>query len=176
MSNAFRHSPTLALLMLMILTLGCREQRAEPVAGAPSASTPASPVDRLAPGELSEGELEAFGLKLPRVMRIRLRTANKVEAEGHVASELVANYVRKRTKAQSVELGAARTVLGQVYVLGDETKRPLRIEVVTLGGKTRLVVKDLSPPKTDPLLTPEERWKRHGFDKDGKLLDPSKMM
>jgi len=36
-----------------------------------------------------------------------------------------------------------------------------------------LVVKNLSPPKADPLATPEERWKKFGRDPAGKLLDPT---
>lgn len=161
---------TLAWLVLA----GCRDEQAP--APAPLLSVSSPPVDRLAPGEIAEGSADAFGLKLPRMMRVRFRGPDKVEAEGHVEAELVANYVRKRTKAASVELGAARTVFEQVKVNGDAAGRSLRVEVVALGGKTQLIVKDLTPPRFDPSLTPEDRWKKHGFDKDGKLIDPNTTM
>ena len=166
-----------ALALLTCLTACDRSDPPPPAAVAPPrASVSARPVDHLTPGELAQGNLDAFGLKLPRVMRIKYRGPTEVEAEGFVASERVANYVRARIKANSVELGAARTVFDQARVPGEKIDRPLRIEVVAKGEMTRLIVRDLSPRKPDPPMTPEERWKRHGFDKDGKLIDPNKTM
>lgn len=164
------------LLVLLLLPASCRED-APPAPATPKPSAPApAPVDHLAPGELKEGKVDAFGLKLPEGLAEELRTPNRVEAEGRIPAEKVANYIRKRTKAASVELGAARTVFESAKVLSSNPSPTLRIEVVPRRSRTRVIVRDLSPPPVDPLLSPEERWKKYGFDKDGKLLDPDKMM
>ncbi len=163
-----------ALIALAFLLPACREDD-KPPAPAPKPSAH-PPVDKLAPGELRESDVDAFGLEVPKGLDPLFRGPRRVEAQGRIPAERVANYVRKRTKAQSVELGAARTVFDQARVLGVDNPKLLRIEVITVRQFTRLVVKDLTPPRVDPDLTPEERWKRHGFDKDGKLIDPDKMM
>jgi hypothetical protein len=164
----------IGLVAMLCLLSSCREEVQTAPPPPPKAS--ARPVDRLAPGELKEGDIDAFGLKVPHGLRLHFRGPDRVEADGDIPAERVANYVRMRTKAQSVELGAARTVFEQAKVLGVESDRRLRIEVVTVRYRTRLIVRDLTPPRIDPALTPEERWKKHGFDKDGKLIDPNKTM
>lgn len=161
-------------LVLGVLGVGCGRNDAPPPAPAAAVSKPAP--DRLAPDELAEGRDEAFGLKFPRGLKVRFRGPTRVEAEGTLKAEVVANYVRKRTKSQSIELGAARTVFEEAHIPGAKPDRPLRIEVVTTEERrTRLVVHDLSAPKVDPTLSPEDRWKKFGFDKDGRLIDPTKM-
>jgi hypothetical protein len=131
--------------------------------------------DRLAPGELAPGKDVAFGLTLPRALRVYLRDPFAIHAEGRVEAERVSNYVRHQVKAQSIEVGAAKTIFNQARVEGAAApSKPLRIEVLKLDQGTRLVVVDLTPRKVDPSLKPDDLWRIHGFDKDGKHMDPAR--
>ncbi len=142
----------------------------------PSAAAPSAPArpDRIDPNDLAEGTDKAFDLKIPRGMQVTIRAPNEVDAVGRLPAEKIANYVRKRIEAETVELGAARTVFNRAKVKGEPTGRWVRIEVELLRDTTtRLVVRDLSPPKVDPTLTPEERWKQFGLDPHGGVMDPT---
>lgn len=142
-----------------------------PVASSPSAS--AAALDRLSPDEIAEGVETAFDLKIPRDLRVIYRAPDEVDALGSIAAERVANFVRKRVQVDGVELGAARTVFNNARVRGEPTGRYLRVEVIAKDDTTELVVKDLTPPRLDPNLTQEERWRKHGLDPNGAILDPT---
>lgn len=97
---------------------------------------------------------------------------------GNVTGEQAANYVRARVVARSVDTGPSKTLFSDARVRapdGGEGGRLLRLEVVSLVGSTELVVRDVTPPKVEPGLSEEDRWKKHGMSKDGKVLDPSKL-
>lgn len=135
-------------------------------------------IDDTGPGELAEGKDEAFGLRLPRRMRVERRYPDAVFVRGNVTGEQAANYVRARVVARSVDTGPSKTLFSDARVRapdGGEGGRLLRLEVVSLVGSTELVVRDVTPPKVEPGLSEEDRWKKHGMSKDGKVLDPSKL-
>jgi hypothetical protein len=133
-------------------------------------------IDRLEPGEIPEGTERAFGLKIPRGMKIVYSGPEQIDAEGNYGAERMANYVRKRVKVDGVELGAARTVFDHARVLGDNSDRTVRVEVVTTEFGSRLVVKNRTPTKDlDPGLTPEERLRKYGLDPKGNVIDPTKL-
>jgi hypothetical protein len=58
-------------------------------------------------------------------------------------------------------------------------QKTLRIEVVPLGGRTKVIVRDITPPMTrvaiDPNETDEMRWQKAGYNKDGTLRDRLKL-
>lgn len=167
---------TAAIVCLCSLAwMGCERDTPEASASAPaaSASTEKPRPDRLDPGELPPGEEAAFGLKLPRVMTVIRREPFSVHSEGQVQPERVANYLRRSIDAKTVELGSVKTIFDRAVVKGT-TAPLLRIEVEKVDSGTRLIVQDLTPPKVDPSLTPEDIWKLHGFDGEGKRLDPRK--
>lgn len=163
-----------AVFLALTLAQACSHSDSPSPTAAPSSSRPKKPVDRLEPGELPEGTLSAFDLKLPRGMKIRTRGPFEILAEGRLPAEAVSNYVRKRIKAETIELGAARTVFNQALVLG-ESQRRVEVAVISFGHTTRLVIRDLTPVKIEPGLSDEERWGRFGFTKDGQLIDPLHM-
>jgi len=134
--------------------------------------TPSVAPDELAPGELAEGQEHAFGLPLPRRMRVSATFPDAIFAVGAMAPEHVANYVRQRVEADAVETGPAKTVFTKAKLKGGDASKVLRIEVAQRGSETELVVRDQTPPPIKPGLTPEERMREHGMTLDGKLLDP----
>ena len=130
--------------------------------------------DRLAPGELPPGKDVVFGLRLPSAVKVVVREPFRVQCEGRVQPETVANYLRSHIDidAESVDIGAAKTIFKSAVVRG--TKEPrLRIEVVKIDRGTRLIIQDMTPAKMEP-MSKEEIWKIHGYDKEGKRIDPSK--
>lgn len=112
-----------------------------------------------------------FGLVVPRDLRIVRRFTDSMAATGMPAAELVANYVRHRVNAATVEIGPTRTIFDSARVHGDDHEgRLLRIEVVQHPSRTELVVKDMTPLPVEPGLTEEERWRKAGLSPSGKQL------
>ena len=93
------------------LALGCghKEQDATSAAVAPSASASAAASDHLAPGELVEGKEKAFGLVLPRDLRLQKSFQSVVFAWGPSNATDVSNYVRARVKDGTVSAGTVGT-------------------------------------------------------------------
>lgn len=159
-----------AALSLGLVLVSCHRPHQD-AGPAPSASVAR---DRLAPGELVDGPLHAFELRLPVGMEIREAFSSVVYAWGPVDPMQLANYLRGQVKGGSISVGAAATVFDQVTAPGN-AKRILRLRVETTGqGRSaRLEVRDVTPPPPVPAVDDAERWKRVGMTPDGKLIDPS---
>lgn len=157
----------------LIAGLGCDSDGSVVGPGAPlPAASGAKPVDRLAPGELPAGQSEAFGLVLPRALRLDARFPDGAHASGPVTPEALANYVRARVDVAHVEIGAARTVFPRARIKAGNPAKSYRIEVVPDGPRTRLVIRDVTPPPTVQGISEEERWRRAGMTPNGELLKP----
>jgi hypothetical protein len=72
----------------------------------------------------------------------------------------LANYVRKRIDASTVEIGAARTLFAKAHVKGQPGDKTVRIEVIRDVESTVLYLRDTTPPPVLPGLTDEERWRK----------------
>jgi len=157
------------LTLVVGVSAGCG--RAPAPAVRPDAAASAVPVDRLRPGELAPGGQEAFGVLLPRGMRVTQRFAKSVYAEGDLDAGDVANFLRERVTAGRIELAGTKTVLSQVRLpVGN---RDYQIEVYGGRRPCRVVVRDMTPEPFDAAgLSEEERWKRAGMSPEGGLLDP----
>ncbi len=131
-------------------------------------------VDTAQEGELAEGDREAFGLLLPRDLKVKDTFPDAVFAIGSMPLEDVANYVRDRVEAERVDTGPAKTVFRHAKVRRAPAKR-VQVEVSNIGqGKIEVVVRDETPAPAEPGLTQEERWKRAGLTPDGKKVIESK--
>lgn len=130
-------------------------------------------VDQIKPGELAQGDVIAFGLALPRGMRLTSRFDKAVFADGTASAEDVANYFRDRVTAGRVETGPARTVfMGARANLGDGglSGPTLRIEISGRPGRTEVVVRDETPAVISSAKSQEEVLREYGLGPDGKLL------
>jgi hypothetical protein len=138
----------------------------------PSAS--AAGHDHLAPGELVDGPLRAFELKLPAGMMIREAFTSVVYAWGPVDPMKLANYLRAQLTGGSISVGAAATVFDKVRVPAN-SERLLRVRVETTGQdhSAQLEVRDITPPPDVPAANEAERWRRAGMTPDGRLIDPA---
>jgi hypothetical protein len=165
-----KHAGHVALAMALLIAGGCAQKSAPLPAPVPSASAKMT-VDRLLPGELGEGTARALGLAVPREMRIERVFADSFVARGHVDVEPLANYVRRRVEAASVEIGAARTLFSRAHVKGEPDAKLVRIEVVRDNDSSLLIVRDITPPPVAPGLSDDERWRKAGVV-PGKPFDP----
>ncbi len=178
MTGRWSSSRPAAAAATVVLALGCRSGDATVVTGtavAPASASAPLPLDRLAPGELAPGNQKAFGLVLPRKMRLDRQFPGVAHVVGDVVPEDLANYVRQRVIVSHIEVGAGRTVFPRAQMKGDASGKFYQIDVAAEHGKTRLVIRDLSAPPMPEGLSEAERWRRAGFTADGKPLDPGKL-
>ena len=131
------------------------------------------PVDRLAPGELVPGDQRAFGIALPKDVKIDQALPEVVFASGPVSASDLANYVRARVGDGTVSIGATATVFDQVKPAGD----PAHVLYVRIfsgpGGRgARVEVRNVTPRPLPDLPNAAERWKQFGLSPEGKILDP----
>ena len=172
-----RSSPaaTIVAAIARAPTAGCkRPPPPAPLATPPVASASARPADHALPDEIAEGAEKAFGLPIPRQMRVVGRFDDVVFASGDVAPELVANYVRQRVIASHVETGPAKTVFTGV-TLRVAPIHTLRVDVISRNGDTELTVRDETRPPAREGLTEAERWKELGLSPKGTPLDPTRL-
>jgi len=157
-----------------LLGVGCQGKR--PAPPAPAAASVAPPLDHLAPDELAPGKAEVYGFAVPRGMRVESRLRDRAVVSGRVSPEALANYVREQVVVSHVEIGAARTVFPMARIKAGPADRVFTLEVLPDGPRTRLVIKDVTPPPPPPPgLTDEERWRAAGLTPDGRPLDPQKL-
>jgi hypothetical protein len=159
-----------AALAIAALTASCRREKAPPPGPAP-APIASTALDRLLPGELAEGTERALGFVVPRDMHFERVFDDSALARGRVGAEALANYVRHRVDAATVEIGAARTLFPRAHVKGQPHDKTVRIEVIREVDSTVLYLRDTTPPAIPPGLTEEERWRKEGVV-PGKPFDP----
>lgn len=165
-----------AAVVALAVPTGCKKPA--PATTAPSAvASQAVPVDRLAPGELALGTESAFGMPLPRAMRLLGRFPGVVEATGPVSMEDVSNFVRAHVDVARVELGAVGAVFPAVHIKGGDPTRVYRIQLAAAGTETRLTILDVTPrpPAPPEQISNEEAWRRAGYTPRGVPLDPGKL-
>ncbi len=164
----------MGVLLAVLGAAGCRG-REVPLAAQPAASAStvavveAPPIDALLPGELAEGDEKALGLTLPRTTIVEKRFDDSVYGYGaYTVDEASKYFARRLDDARSVP-STSRTILkGRPRVgLNQPT---LSIELVSSGGNTHFVVRDITAPAAEPGLTDEERWRRAGIGKDGRSI------
>jgi hypothetical protein len=136
-----------------------------------AASSGVAPTDHLAPGELVEGNEQAFGLTLPRGVVVDGRLPGVVNASGPVGIKPLIAYLRDRLEGGSVHANETSTTLEHVKPRGQPGPL-IDIYVAPTLGRTLLQV--VRTPETPPSTLPDEpsRWKAVGMTPDGKLLDP----
>lgn len=153
---------------------GCRGSDSPPPPPAPASSSPNVAADELRPGELAEGTLVAFGLKLPRLLRINATFPDAIFASGPVRPEDLIAYVRERVIAErESKLGDKTTFEGATSKASPASK--IRVEIIKREAQTELIVRNETRPPAKEGLSEEERWKEHGLSPQGQILDPTKL-
>mgnify|MGYP007063455825 CR=1 FL=1 len=127
-------------------------------------------VDIADPDELAEGEELVFGFPIPRAMRVEARFDNAVYLVGRVPFASLNNYIRERVAAGTIDTGPAKTVYSKA-ALKKDTKKLLELAVSNDYGNIELVVRDRTPKPVEKGLSQEERWRRAGLTKDGRVIE-----
>lgn len=115
----------------------------------------------------------AFGLPVPRSMTVTARFPDAVFATGELSLVDVVDYVRARVGPSPSEGTPSKMVFSKA-ILATAPDRQLRIEIAAVSNRTELVVRDVTPPKVEP-MSPDERMKKAGLTPTGELLDPRSM-
>lgn len=153
----------------------CKSKEAPPQ---PTDAPSARPADHLAKGEVPEGGEHAFSLPLPLRSRVKIRFHDNVQIISPHTHEELSNFVRARVKSGKVLVGTTMTTFEDV-VVPSEPARHLKIEIRQLssldGTRSEMIVRDVTPPPSDPSETDADRWRKVGLTPDGKLLDPKHM-
>lgn len=151
---------------------GCKSKEAP---SDPNGVASARPADHLGKGEIPEGREHAFSLPLPLRSQVKIRFNDNVQVVSPHTHEELSNFVRARVKSGKVLVGTTMTTFEDVVVPSDPT-RHLKIEIRQLttmdGTRSEMVVRDITPPPSDPNETDADRWRKVGLTPDGKLLDP----
>lgn len=168
--------PLASWLLAAPLLASCRSDPPPPPAPPVTAPAPvpAPPApDRVDPAEVPEGAESAFGLPVPRAMQVEARFPDAVRAIGRVPLDALANYVRARVVADRVETGPAKTVFARA-TLKSAPERMLRVEVVSFGDRTEMIVRDVTRPPARDVVKPTDPWSQPGFDPRDRKADPKR--
>ncbi len=158
-------------LVLACSAAACKKPPPPEADVVPSASVARPPSDRLAPGELSAGDGNVFGLPVPREMQVALRAPDSALVVGEVEPEAVRNYVKDRVVVGFVEVRPERTVFPAARIKDGPPDRVFDIDISRDQKLTKLHIRDSTPVVPPPGLSDAERWRRAGFTPDGKPLN-----
>jgi hypothetical protein len=149
-----------------------RESPAPPgpsVVAAPSARGP----DQLAPGELLEGSKKAFGITLPRDLRVDGSFADVLYASGErLTVHQLAAYFQARLSGGGLREGPDAATFEHVHV-GSDSEREMLVAITRDGSGVRVEVRDSTPPPVPALPNESARWRKVGLTPQGKLADPT---
>lgn len=174
-------------LILVALVAACHKHEPTPLGQAQPSESASTPIDHLAEGELLEGDAKAFGLTLPRGMRIDAAFADVAFASGTSPPERVARsdyttavtrYVRARVReGKMIEPTwdhPYRTTFDHVRVPAMPDKE-LVVDVEPKGGAVQIVIHDVTASPAPKLPDEAARWQAAGLKPNGQPLDPQKM-
>jgi hypothetical protein len=152
-----------------VVIAACRSKAQAPAPVA-SATPSAPPVDRLAPGELTAGLLQAFGLSVPRGMQLDGVFPAAAHMSGNVSPDALALYVRDRVVVANVQMAEGRTIFPNARIKAGDPKRVYDIEIIPSPGVTRLIVNDVTRAPTPAGLSEADIWRANGYAPDGTRL------
>jgi hypothetical protein len=177
MTGAKRSGWTLGALAVVIasalLPVGC-QRRIVDTTDAQGTPIPAVavPADRLAPGELLEGGDQAFGIQLPREIRVEGSFVHVVYARGEGTIAALTKYFTARLSGGEFRQGTESATFDHVR----SPAKPgidLRIVIRVRGTEATIEIRDISLPPAPDLPDEAARWRQVGLTPDGRLADPT---
>jgi hypothetical protein len=142
-----------------------------PTASAAAFTAPTPPVDHLAPDELLEGTDKAFGVTLPRGLKIDGNFADVIMISGAVSLHPLVAYLRGHLQNGDLREGDSSATFDHVTAPGSE--RPLSVHILRVGQGVHVDIRDMTPVVLPPMPDEAARWKHVGLTPTGRLLDPT---
>ncbi|MEY2934209.1 MAG: hypothetical protein RL033_4958 [Pseudomonadota bacterium] len=127
--------------------------------------------DRLAPQERPTEAATAFGLSLPKGMRLTNQSHNSAYFLGQLDLATVVEHLKPHLEAQRVESHPGHTAFEQAKVVNDSSGRLLRVDISAEGLGTLVFVQDVTPPPAPRGVSESEMWRRAGRNPDGTPKD-----
>ena len=165
--------------IILLAACGRATTTNEPAGGATTptpvqvAAPSAVPVDHLAPGELLEGTQQAFGVVLPRDVRIDRNEPGTVYASALVGVHPLVKYLRTRLLDSHLVEGDTFATFDHVK-LHDKPGALYHIDITaTPPSGARLEWDDVTPQPAPSLPDEAARWRQVGLTPQGKVLDPT---
>lgn len=157
--------------LLWAVTACSKSNRDEPLLAASSVSP-----DRLAPEEPLIGSQYVWNVRVPDGMTIASQYPRKVHLTGSRPLTAVMEALREQLVTSHVEVTPQRAVFERAYAKGDNSRRLLRVEVLTEGVFTRVYFSDITPEPAPSGLSERELWERAGYNPDGTVKNPSQVL
>jgi hypothetical protein len=162
----------LGIGMSLWVASGCHRKVApddDPV----SESAPAP--DRLeATEKLPEAET-AFGLPIPKGMRLVRHFNDAAYFAGELDMKHALEHIRKYVIASDVQMLAKGALFSRAYIVGDESKRLVRILVTPIQNGTQIRIQDITPPRAVTGLSQAEVLRQAGRNPDGTVMDQNQL-
>jgi hypothetical protein len=165
------------VLALAALSAGCHRSGATDPRPAASinpepAVTGTAPADHLAPGELLEGSEQAFGITLPRGVRVDGAFVQVVFASGPLTVHPLVQYFRSRLQGGDLREGETSATFEHVTVPG-RSERQLSVRIAEVRRTAIIDIRDTTPRAAAKLPDEAARWKSVGLTPSGRIADPT---
>jgi hypothetical protein len=146
-----------------------------PAPAAASATAVSLPLDHVPNGALAEGTDSAYGVKVPFGFHISSRFEKEITLIGDVAPEKADAYIAAHVGGgKKFDYNGTTSYRGVRAPSAPDT--PLDIDVSHYRFGSMIRIRDATPMPPPPTgMAPEDIMKGAGFDKNGKLLNRSKM-
>jgi hypothetical protein len=164
----------------LLATTTCRRHpgEGESAADAESSRAPAQPIssettppDHLAPGELVEGNERAFGIALPRDVRVTQSFVDLVAATEPASVHAVTQYLSARLEGGTLREGKESATFEHVTARG-KPEPELIVKITSVFAGSRLEIQKVTHQQVRLLPDEEARWHEVGLTPQGKVLDP----
>jgi len=158
------------LCLGLCLAVGCRSKSRAERDVPEEPSTP----DRLTHEErLPEAET-AFGLPIPKGMRLTRHFGDAAYFSGELPMASVLEHLKEYVEAREVQMMSRRAVFARAYVKGDEARRVFRIEVSETARGSQVHIKNVTPPPATK-GSEADLWSRAGRKPDGTPIDQNQL-
>jgi hypothetical protein len=167
---ALRRRRAAVLLLVGCSAVGCKQKSSDQTAA------PVVSADRLRPNEAMLSKVSAFGIPVPKDLRVEGKFKTAVYLGGKANPGDLIDYFRSHVVADHLEIAGTATIFPRVYVKGDTSKRLYRIEITAVSLQySKVVITDITPTRIDPALTQEQVLEQVGLNADGTLRDRLKL-
>lgn len=155
----------------LAMLCACQDKRPPPAIEAAPEVTP----DRLPEQQRPSETVTAFGLSLPKGMRLTRQFDDSAYFLGRLELATVVEHLKPHLEAQRVEVKPGYTAFENARLKGDTSEKRLRVDVSAEGPGTQVFVQNVTPPPTPRGVSEAEMWRRAGRNPDGTPMDQNQL-